>query len=164
MHRVVGRSGNAPKERGDQGSSLYKSDSERSRTRVRGDNPSELAPVDKGNAGDFHKPHQKAGGNLSIVRFGNGQPKRPALPGALLREFDEPVEEPLGRTNLFEGMDLPIGEPEEWLDLHERSQEALGPADTASPFQVFEGVDGEVGLHLAGKITTESDDILKGRP
>ncbi|MGA2106378.1 MAG: hypothetical protein ABSH25_01915 [Syntrophorhabdales bacterium] len=86
-----------------------------------------------------------------------------ALPGALLHELDEPVEQPLCRTDLFEGMDLPIGEPEEWLDLHECSQEALGPADAASPFQVFEGVDGEVGFHLAGKITAESDDILKGR-
>ena len=146
------------------GSGLYKSDSERSRTRVRGDNPSEPAPVDKGNTGDFHKPHQKAGSNLSIVRFGNGQPKGMTLPGALFREFDEPVEQPLGRADLFEGMDLPIGEPEERLDLHERSQEALGPSDPASPSQVFEGVDGEVGLHRAGKITAESDDILKGGP
>jgi hypothetical protein len=61
-----------PRRKTIRGSSLYKSNSERARTSVRGDNPSELAAIDKGNTADFHKPYQKAGGNLSIVRFGNG--------------------------------------------------------------------------------------------
>ena len=165
VHRVVGSSLNARLGRKMIGrSDVCERDSERARARVRSDNPSELAPVDKGNAGDFHESSKKAGGDIFIVRFRNDEPKGGALLGARLHQFDKPGEQSLGRTDLFEGMDLPVGEPQEWLDFHERSQEALGSAYAASALEVFEGIDGEICLHFVDEVPTEFHDLLKGCP
>jgi hypothetical protein len=71
-----------------------------------GDDPTELAPVDKGNPRDLRQPLKKACHNITVVRFCYRKLKVRTLPRFVLQQLDKSIEQPFRGANLFDRLHL----------------------------------------------------------